>query len=196
MWQDMLTVGIPVVEKLIRTAVVYIAILVLLRLFGRRDLAQLTTLDLVVILLLSNVVQNAIIGPDNSLVGGLEGAAILVLLSAFVGRVVGATDLSDRFFEGNPITLVKDGLFVRSELRRLGVRARDVMPVLNAQGASTVDDVERAELMPSGTLVVRLKEDAMPATQADVRQLLTRLDQLEAMLAARPPGPAAGRPQS
>ena len=196
MWQDMLTVGIPVVEKLIRTAVVYIAILVLLRLFGRRDLAQLTTLDLVVILLLSNVVQNAIIGPDNSLVGGLEGAAILVLLSAFVGRVVGATDLSDRFFEGNPITLVKDGLFVRSELRRLGVRARDVMPVLNAQGASTVNDVERAELMPSGTLVVRLKEDAMPATQADVRQLLTRLDQLEAMLAARPPGPAAGRPQS
>jgi len=183
MWQDMLTVGIPVVEKLIRTAVVYIAILVLLRLFGRRDLAQLTTLDLVVILLLSNVVQNAIIGPDNSLVGGLEGAAILVLLSAFVGRVVGATDLSDRFFEGNPITLVRDGVFVPNELRRLGVRARDVTPVLNAQGASTVDDVERAELMPSGTLVVRLKEDAMPATQADVRQLLARLDQIEARLA-------------
>jgi uncharacterized membrane protein YcaP (DUF421 family) len=196
MWQDMLTVGIPVVEKLIRTAVVYVAILVLLRLFGRRDLAQLTTLDLVVILLLSNVVQNAIIGPDNSLLGGLEGAAILVLLSAFVGRVVGATDLSDRFFEGNPITLVRDGVFVPNELRRLGVRARDVTPVLNAQGASTVDDVERAELMPSGTLVVRLKEDAMPATQADVRQLLTRLDQLEAMLAARPPGPEAARPQS
>src|SRR6516165_7819495 len=98
MWQDMLVVGIPFLEKLVRTAVVYVTVIVLLRLFGRRDLAQLTTLDLVVVLLLSNVVQNAIIGPDNSLLGGLEGAAILVLLSAFLGRAVAATDLSDRLF--------------------------------------------------------------------------------------------------
>lgn len=182
MWQDMLTVGIPLLEKLIRTAVVYVTLLVLLRVFGRRDLAQFTTLDLVVVLLLANVVQNAIIGPDNSLLGGLEGAAILVLLSAFVGRVVGATDLSDRFFEGNAITLVRDGRFVSSELRRLGVRARDVKPVLNAQGAGTVDDVQLAELMPSGTVTVRLKDDRMPATQGDIERLLARLDALEARL--------------
>jgi len=187
MWQDMLVVGIPFLEKLVRTAVVYVTVIVLLRLFGRRDLAQLTTLDLVVVLLLSNVVQNAIIGPDNSLLGGLEGAAILVLLSAFLGRVVAATDLSDRLFEGNAITLVRDGRFVPTELRRLGIRSRDVKPQLNAQGAGTVDDVELAELTPSGTLVVRLKDDRMPATQGDIERLLARIDALEARLSGGRP---------
>ena len=75
MWNEMWVMGVPVMDKGIRTVTVYLSSRSLLRLVGRRDLAQFTTFDLVVVLLLSNVVQNAIIGPDNSLTGGLLGAA-------------------------------------------------------------------------------------------------------------------------
>src|SRR5436853_690824 len=146
MWQDMVTVGIPFSEKVLRTVAVYVTVVFLLRFFGRRDLAQFTTFDLVVVLLLSNVVQNAIIGPDNSLLGGLEGAAVLLLVSSLVTRFSTSTDLSERVFEGDPLTLVRDGAFNQRELRRLGVRARDVKPTLRMQGANTVDDVALAEL--------------------------------------------------
>ena len=80
MWNDMWVMGIPVMEKAIRTAVVYFFIALALRIIGRRELAQFTAFDLVVVLLLSNVVQNAIIGPDNSLTGGLVGATFLFCL--------------------------------------------------------------------------------------------------------------------
>src|SRR5437764_11114418 len=84
--RDMFQMGVPVVEKAIRTVAVYGGIVVLLRLGGKRDLAQLNSFDLVVLLLLSNVVQNAIIGNDNSLVGGLLGASILIAINAGVVR--------------------------------------------------------------------------------------------------------------
>lgn len=85
---DVLHMGVPVLDKAIRTVGVYLGIVVLLRLVGKRDLAQLNSFDLAVIMLLSNVVQNAIIGPDNSLTGGLLGAVILVALNAVGVRVL------------------------------------------------------------------------------------------------------------
>ncbi len=88
MWTDLTHLDISVLDKIIRTVVVYWALIVLLRLAGKRDLAQLNSFDLIVMLLLSNVVQNAIIGPDNSLLGGLIGAAILIAANAFLVRVV------------------------------------------------------------------------------------------------------------
>ena len=69
-WNDLFVSGVPLLEKVLRTVLVYVAIVVLLRLIGKRNLAQLNTFDLVVVLLLSNVVQNAIIGPDDSLLVG------------------------------------------------------------------------------------------------------------------------------
>ena len=185
MWHDTFVMGIPFAEKVGRTVAVYVSVLVLLRLLGRRDLAQFTTFDLVVVLLLSNVVQNALIGPDNSVTGGIVGAAVLLLVSAVVGRIGTATDATERFFEGQPTTLAQDGHFDQGALRRLGIRARDVKAALRVQGACSVTDVETAELMPSGTLVVQLRDTARPATEADVRRLLARIDAMEAALSGR-----------
>jgi uncharacterized membrane protein YcaP (DUF421 family) len=182
MWNEMLVMGIPLWEKVVRTVTVYLVVVLLLRTIGRRDLAQLTTFDLVVVLLLSNVVQNAIIGPDNSLTGGLVGAVVLLVASAILTRVGTATDTTERILQGTPVTVARDGMFLRDALRRLGVRATDLKAALREQGAGSVSVVDRAELMPSGTLVVELREDAQPATQADVQRLLDRIDALETAL--------------
>src|SRR5690242_12256915 len=104
---DLFTMGIPIVEKAIRTVAVYLGILLLLRLAGKRDLAQLNSFDFVVLLLLSNVVQNAVIGNDNSLAGGALGAAILVLGNSVIVRLVRRNSVAVRLFEGTPTTLVR-----------------------------------------------------------------------------------------
>src|SRR5437762_9563421 len=88
MWHDLTHLGISVPDKILRTLAVYLALIVLLRLAGKRDLAQLNSFDLIVVLLLSNVVQNAVIGPDNSLLGGLIGATVLIAANAFLVHVV------------------------------------------------------------------------------------------------------------
>ncbi len=184
MWNDLMSMGIPVMEKVLRTVAVYLAIAVLLRLFGRRDLAQFTTFDLVVVLLLSNVVQNAIIGPDNSLLGGLLGAVVLIAANAVLVRIGTSSDFTERIFEGRPTVIASDGAFHEARLRRLGLRRHDVTASLRSQGAMTVADVSKAELMPSGTFVVELKDDAQQATRADIQRLLDRIDALESRLAS------------
>src|SRR6476660_4626259 len=105
-------------EKILRTAVVYFAIVILLRIFGKRELAQLNSFDLVVLLLLSNVVQNAIIGPDTSLFGGLLGAATLLFLNMVVVRVAKRWPRIDRLFEGQKNAIVIDGNYDEKELTR------------------------------------------------------------------------------
>jgi uncharacterized membrane protein YcaP (DUF421 family) len=123
---DLFTIDIPVAEKVLRTVAVYAGLAVLLRVAGKRDLAQLSTFDLVVMLLLSNVVQNAVIGPDNSLVGGLLGAAALVAVNAAWVRVVARSGMLVRLFEGSPTVLVKDGRYQERVLRRAGLRHGDL----------------------------------------------------------------------
>src|SRR5580765_4465068 len=118
MWTDLTHLDISVLDKIIRTVVVYWALIVLLRLAGKRDLAQLNNFDLVVMLLLSNVVQNAIIGPDNSLVGGLVGATVLVALNAVVVHASAANDSVARLFEGGETTLISNGQYDDHTLSR------------------------------------------------------------------------------
>jgi uncharacterized membrane protein YcaP (DUF421 family) len=147
---------------------VYAGLAILLRIAGKRDLAQLNTFDLVVMLLLSNVVQNAIIGPDNSLTGGLLGGAVLVALNAGWVRVVNRRPKLTSFFEGTPTTLVSDGKVV-SSLHRLGLRRADVAVALRRQGAGSIEEVERASLEPGGSIVVDLKPEAEDLTVGDFR---------------------------
>jgi uncharacterized membrane protein YcaP (DUF421 family) len=175
---DLFTMGIPTAEKAIRTVAVYLGLLILLRLAGKRDLAQLNTFDFVVLLLLSNVVQNAIIGNDNSLIGGLIGAAILVLGNSVLVRVVRGSDLAVRLFEGAPTVLVRNGVLDHVAVKRLGLREEDVTQALRHQGANDVDEVREAVLEPGGSIVVVLKEDEENATKADIRRLETKLDAL------------------
>jgi uncharacterized membrane protein YcaP (DUF421 family) len=172
----LMTVGIPLSEKVFRTVAVYLALLVLLRLFGKRTAAQLNAFDLVVLLLLSNVVQNAIIGPDNSLLGGVIGAAILVAVNDGVVRMFRRSGPIDRALEGSRTRLVDRGAFRDEELRRLGIRQSDLEVALRRQGAEHVGQVETAELHPSGAIVVNLEPEAHDASLGDVERLERKLD--------------------
>ena len=183
MSHDLLHIGIPLAEKVIRTVGVYLALAVLLRLAGKRDLAQLNTFDLVVMLLLSNVVQNAVIGNDNSLVGGLFGAAVLVVVNAVVVRAMVASPRGVRIFEGTDSVLVEDGAYVRSRLTKEGLREADLDVALRRQGANDVSEVEKATLAPGGSVVVSLKPEAQPATKGDIASLAAAITRLEARLA-------------
>ena len=184
---DLFSLGEPALEKGLRTAAVYAGILVLLRVGGKRDLAQLNSFDLVVLLLLSNVVQNAIIGNDNSLAGGLLGAAILVAINAVVVRVVQRSRTAVNLFEGTPTVLVRDGQVDRTALARLGLREGDVMTAVHRQGADMIDQVELATLTPGGGIVVDLTHDSMDATKGDIERLERKVDRLAEMLERRPP---------
>src|SRR6476646_7084101 len=180
MWNELMHLGISVPDTLIRTVAVYLALAVLLRFAGKRELAQLNTFDLVVMLLLSNVVQNAVIGNDNSLVGGLLGAAVLVAVNAVVVRLTVTTRHGVRIFEGTDTVLVEDGRYRTSKLHREGLREADLDVALRRQGANDVSEVQRATLAPGGSVVVSLKPEAQPATKADVASLAAAINRLEA----------------
>jgi uncharacterized membrane protein YcaP (DUF421 family) len=170
--------GIPVTEKIVRTVVVYVALLFLLRLGGKRAAAQLNSFDLVVLLLISNVVQNALIGPDNSLLGGLIGAGALVLANDLISRVARRNETLDRAMEGTVTRLVEDGAFLDRPLRRLGIRVADLEVALRRQGADHVFQVKQADLHPSGAIVVDLRPEAHGASLEDIGRLERKLDQL------------------
>jgi len=194
-WHDLWNIQIPPVEKLLRTVLVYVGLAVLLRLGGKRDLAQLNSFDLVVMLLLSNVVQNAVIGNDNSLTGGLLGAAILVALNAVMVRLVNRHPRLVRLFEGRPTTLIRDGLVIPKALHRLGLRRADVVAACRRQGADDISEIANATLSPGGALVVTLDESHHDATIGDLRRehdrLLTQLREEIAGLERRLTPPAA-----
>lgn len=173
------TLTMPVWEKVLRTLVVYAAIAVLVRLAGKRGLAQLNSFDLVVVLLLSNVVQNAIIGDDNSLTGGLIGAVVLIAVNAVVVRVVARSDRLTAVFEGTPTTLVEHGHYLPRALEREGLRAGEVTTALRTQNADDVQEVESAVLEPGGALVVTLLPERQSADRGDIDALHRRLDEFE-----------------
>jgi uncharacterized membrane protein YcaP (DUF421 family) len=194
-FSDLFHLGIPVTEKLVRTVGVYAGLAVLLRLAGKRDLAQLNTFDLLVVLLLSNVVQNAIIGNDNSLAGGLLGATVLVGMNAAVSRAVASSPRLHGWFEGSATVLVRDGQLDEAALHREGLRRGDLEAAVRRQSAASLDEVAEATLAPGGAIVVRLRPQDTDATRGDIAQLRERLDQLgtqlDTLLArAAPRGPA------
>lgn len=180
-WADMWHMQMPLVEKVLRTTLVYGGLAVLLRLAGKRDLAQLNSFDLVVMLLLSNVVQNAVIGNDNSLTGGLLGAAVLVAVNSAAVRLTNRHPRLIRIFEGSPTVLVRNGRPVDGALRQLGLRRSDVVAACRQQGAGDISEIQEATLTPGGTIVVTLNKDARDVTIADLRAENARLvEQLRA----------------
>ncbi|WP_243085372.1 YetF domain-containing protein [Streptomyces sp. 891-h] len=184
MWHDMVTIEIPVVEKIVRTILVYVVIIVLFRLAGKRGLASMNTFDFVVVFLLSNVVQNAVIGNDFSLLGGLVGAATLVGVNAFVNRLLAVEGNMARLLEGKPTTVIEDGHIVRRAMRRLGLRTGEVEEVVRLQTGGTVKTVEHGSLEPDGRLLVVPSPEAQQATRADIDRLAERLAAIEEMLRA------------
>src|SRR5579885_2181792 len=117
-WHDMFAVGVPLTEKVLRPAIVYVFLVAALRIFGKRELAQLNPFDLVVLLSLSNTVQNAIIGDDNSLLGGMVGAFALLAVNYIVVRFLFRHRRLDQIFEGKPTVLIREGSIIPGALAK------------------------------------------------------------------------------
>ena len=186
MWQDMMTSGVPVAEKVARTIVVYTFLVAGLRLFGKRELGQLNPLDFIVLLLLSNTVQNAIIGNDNSLVGGLVGAAVLFVINDILVRYAYRNPGARRLIEGRPEEIVHAGRVLASPLRRNLITREELLAAARKQGIDHLKDVECAHLEVSGALSFTLREPTEP--ERFHVEIMRRLDAIERRLAALAPG--------
>jgi len=137
-----------------RSLLVYTAVFVGLRVMGKREIGQMTMFDLVVILLIANAVQNAMVGPDVSLSGGLVAAAVLLVMNFAVVRLLGLTPLGERLLEGGPTLLVKDGALVPHGLRHEGLAPEEVETAIREHGIADVGGVRAAYLEPDGTISV------------------------------------------
>ena len=178
----MFALGVPVTEKILRPIVVYAALIVGLRLAGKRQLAQLNPFDLVVLLTLSNTVQNAIIGDDVSVTGGLLGAGTLLLINYTLIRFTYSHKRLERFIEGRPTVLIENGAIRKGALHRELVTEAELATAAHREGFGTLHDIERAELDPSGSITFETKEQTTEFKRhAD---LVTRLDHISAELAA------------
>ncbi|HWF13278.1 MAG TPA: YetF domain-containing protein [Candidatus Acidoferrales bacterium] len=129
----MFVLAIPVAEKILRPIVVYVFLVLGLRLAGKRELAQLNPFDLVVLLTLSNTVQNAIIGDDNSVTGGIIGAATLLLLNYLVVRFLFRHEKIDRFVEGDTSILIENGVILEDRLTKELLSVQDLQTAAHKQ---------------------------------------------------------------
>ena len=138
----------------IRTLAAYLALLVGLRLTGRRQLGQMTPFDFVVILLIANALQNAMIGPDTSLLGGLIAAGVLLGANYIASRFVHNVPRFDRLIEGQPVVLIADGELVQANVRHEGVDVSELEQAIREHGVEGLDDVKMAVLEVDGTISV------------------------------------------
>jgi uncharacterized membrane protein YcaP (DUF421 family) len=143
---------LPVLEKVVRAAAVYLFLLVALRLTGKRQLGQMSSFDLVVLLIISNVLQNAMIGADNSVLGGFIGAATILLLNYAVARTVVSWRVVERLVEGAPTLLIHNGRIFEQHLRRELLTRDELMAALRRQGILAVEDVRVAWLEETGAI--------------------------------------------
>lgn len=163
----MFTFDVPAGEILVRTAVVYFAVLVLLRLAGKKQLGQMGATEFVALLLLSNAVQNAMVGGDNSLVGGVASAALLVLCSRLISWGTFRSARLRTWLEGTPTVLIQDGHVVQANLDREMLTPGELVNLLRKQGVETVAEVYIAVLDPNGNLsVARHPADLPPPGHA------------------------------
>jgi uncharacterized membrane protein YcaP (DUF421 family) len=148
---DLLVPGIPIAEKILRTIVVYAFLLGGIRLAGKRELSQLNPFDLVVLLLLANTVQNAIIGNDNSLIGGIVGGGTLLIVNAIVVRTLYHYRKLDTI-EGKPDTLIQNGRLMRHHLERELITVNELEAAARRQGIASLAHVHECRLETGGAL--------------------------------------------
>jgi uncharacterized membrane protein YcaP (DUF421 family) len=184
MWNDIFVVGAPVLEKMLRPLLVYAFLVAALRVCGKRELAQLNPFDLVVLLSLSNTVQNAIIGNDNSLTGGLIGALSLLAMNYLVVRFLFRHRRLDQLFEGKPTVLIEHGHISTGALAKELLTRSELITVLHRQGFDDIDEVDRCVLEPGGTFYIKRKTpDSDTLDHAEVMKGLNELrDKLDTLL--------------
>src|SRR6202047_1146648 len=151
-WKDMFVLGLPILEKILRPVVVYAFLVIGLRLSGKRELVQLNPFDLVVLLTLSNTVQNAIIGDDNSVTGGIIGATSLLCIHYLVVRFLYDHHKLDQFVEGRADVLIEDGKVRTQHLKKELITMEQLSAAARKQGFDSLGRGQQCGLEPGGTL--------------------------------------------
>jgi uncharacterized membrane protein YcaP (DUF421 family) len=199
MWHDIFALSVPVLEKIIRPIIVYGFLIISLRIGGKRELAQLNPFDLVVLLTLSNTVQNAIIGNDNSISGGLIGAATLLFVNYLVVRFLFTHERVDRLVEGEPDVLIDNGRVQVDHLKKELLTKQELETAAHRQGFGDLKEVDRAVIEPGGGIFFAAKKPTademkqsdlikrLDAISAQVGELISRMDQAARQKESREP---------
>jgi uncharacterized membrane protein YcaP (DUF421 family) len=182
LWRDLFHPDVSILEKILRPILVYLFLIVSLRLAGKRELAQLNPFDLVVLLTLSNTVQNAIIGNDNSVLGGVIGATTLLIVNYVVVRFLYSHETLDRLIEGDCDVLMENGELKRDRLQKELITMSELEEAAHKQGFASLDDIDRAVLEAGGTLTFVAKKP--PKEEVQFNEVLRRLDLIAQEVAA------------
>jgi len=188
-WKDMFVMGLPILEKILRPIIVYAFLVISLRLSGKRELVQLNPFDLVVLLTLSNTVQNAIIGDDNSVTGGVIGATSLLVVNYLVVRFLYDHRKIEQFVEGKADVLIDKGVLQDRALKHELITMPQLEAAARKQGFETLGEVQRCVLEPGGTLTFIGRRPTTDESRHE--QLMENLQQLREevsrLRAAQPP---------
>jgi uncharacterized membrane protein YcaP (DUF421 family) len=178
----MFVMQLPLLEKILRPMIVYGVLIVFLRLFGKRELAQLNPFDLVVLLSLSNTVQNAIIGDDNSVSGGVIGAFSLLTVNWALTRFLFHAPKMTQALQGTSTRLIRGGIVDHAALKREALSETELLSVLHRQSFDTFEEVECCVLEPNGTFFVEAKKPS--AQEQQIALLIASVERLSAEVRA------------
>jgi uncharacterized membrane protein YcaP (DUF421 family) len=154
MWHNLWSIGSSWQERAVRAIIVYAFLLVLFRIFGRRELGQLTGFDIIVLLTVSNILQNAMIGNDNSVTGGIVGAAVLLAANLTLALIVFRSRRAERLVEGSPRILIHDGVLQHDQIKRELLTERDLLSAVHREGLESFAQVRVAIAEPNGMISV------------------------------------------
>jgi uncharacterized membrane protein YcaP (DUF421 family) len=154
-----------------KTAVIYVFLVVGLRLFGKRELGQLSLYDLVLVIILGNAVQNAMINNDNTLGGGLVAAVVLLSLNWGLNRLITRSQRAERVLVGDPVLIVHDGQPIKQRMAREGITQDQLDAALREHGIDNVRDVHIAILESDGTISVIPRDARVLRTRRHYRGL-------------------------
>jgi uncharacterized membrane protein YcaP (DUF421 family) len=187
---SMFHMQLPLLEKILRPVIVYLFLVLFLRIFGKRELAQLNPFDLVVLLSLSNTVQNAMIGDDNSVSGGVIGALSLLAINWGLMRVLFRAPKLTTLLQGTSTTLIRDGNVIEKAMSEQILTHEELTSVLNKNGFNDPGDVELCVLEPNGTFFVKGKSPSSgdqqnKAVQDEIKKLAGEIAALRKELAQR-----------
>ena len=188
--QNMFHLPLPVLEKILRPMIVYLFLVVFLRMFGKRELAQLNPFDLVVLLSLSNTVQNAMIGDDNSVSGGVIGALSLLTINWVLTRMLFRSPKLSTILEGTETVLIRHGVVDWEATKKEALTELELRSVLHKQGFNSFEEVEKCVLEPNGNFYMEgikaMSDDAQRAALMKAVEALTlEVKEMRAELAAR-----------
>ncbi|HTN81963.1 MAG TPA: YetF domain-containing protein [Acidimicrobiales bacterium] len=182
MWHAMFALPVPVAEKVLRALFVYLFLVIALRLAGKRELAQLSTFDFVVLLSVANAVQNGIIGNDDSITGAWIGAMTLFAANFALAFAIVRSRRLGKVAEGSPTLLRDNGKYLPDNLRRMRITEGEVESAIGSNGFR-VSDVARVEIFPNGRVAMTQKEPDTATVRFE--KIQEELEQIRALLQAR-----------